>query len=185
MRIALLCMITAAVIAPASHAAVFRVGLDGASPYHNVQAAIDAASSGDTVVVAPGLGYPSFSVTKRLLITGAGTHTLADEFTRIDGSVIITEPADSTELRSLWIRANLNSNADSAAGALKIRSGVQGIIIRRCFIENVAGGATGIAACLSVGSWATVTCTQSIFQSSGPLTAAASPAKLRSTGVLT
>ena len=58
-----------------SEAAIFRVATGGAQPYAQVQPAITAASSGDTILVYSGI-YNGFIVNRRLVVMGAGTSDL-------------------------------------------------------------------------------------------------------------
>ena len=101
------------VAAPLADAATFRVDDDGAqcpaAPYKSIQAAIDAASPGDTVTICPGTyvegagtpGSNALTVTKSLTLKGAG--------------------ADLVKLRPV-------ANAQLIEAAQNIRNGVGDII---------------------------------------------------------
>ncbi|MBM3324246.1 MAG: hypothetical protein FJY66_01110 [Calditrichaeota bacterium] len=115
------------------------VDINGLAPYSQVQPAIDASSTLDTIVVAPGYGYSGFTVDRRLVIIGAGTSLDATEGTCVGGIVTITDAADSTELQGMWIIAYVvHASVDSSASVLRIRSGARGIFVLRCFVENTA-----------------------------------------------
>ncbi len=57
-----------------------------------------------------GGGYTGFTVDKKLVIIGAGTGMGIGEGVQVNGIVTVLDAADSTELRSLWIRASANSS---------------------------------------------------------------------------
>ena len=83
-------------------------------------------------------------VPHRLVIIGSGTGTGIGEGSLVNGLVSVEEAADSTELRSLWIVANVASGSvDSLATVVRIHSGADKVFIWRCLIENyaTAGGA--------------------------------------------
>lgn len=126
-----------------SQAAVLKVASNGTQAYTDITDAIAASSSGDTILVMAG-GYTGFTVPHRLVIIGSGTGTGIGEGSLVNGLVSVEEAADSTELRSLWIVANVASGSvDSLATVVRIHSGADKVFIWRCLIENyaTAGGA--------------------------------------------
>ncbi len=147
-----------------SQAAVLKVASDGTQPYNQISAAIAAASPNDTLVVMGG-GYTGFTVDKKLVIIGAGTGMGIGEGVQVSGIVTVLDAADSTELRSLWIRASANSSQDSLASVLRIRSGATRIFVWRCFIENYY--TTWNTACCWVGIGASADFVQCYFWYSG------------------
>ena len=149
-----------------SEAAIFRVATGGAQPYSQVQPAINAASAGDTILVFPGI-YNGFIVNCRLVVIGAGTSDLG-EGTKITGLVEVNDAADSTELRSLWIRTNTYTGIDSTSSSLLIHSGATEILVWRCFIENYSGAGSA-GRCAFAGNGTSTQWVQSVFWASvGP-----------------
>ena len=103
----LLTIFSLLLIVAAAQSAFLFVNLDGGTPYAQVQPAINAASAGDTIVVAANAaGYQGFIVDRRLVIIGAGYGTGTGQATQIAGVVTLLSTADSTELWSLWIRSS-------------------------------------------------------------------------------
>ncbi len=145
-----------------SEAAIFRVATGGAQLYAQVQLAITAASSGDTILVFPGI-YNGFIVNRRLVVMGAGTSDLG-EGVKITSPVEVNDAADSTELRSLWIRTNLYTGYDSTSSSLLIHSGATEILVWRCFLDNAIAGTP--ARCAFAGNGTTTQWVQSVFWTS-------------------
>lgn len=148
-----------------SQAAVLKVASDGTQPYNQISAAITAAITNDTIVVMGG-GYTGFTVDKKLVIIGAGTGMGIGEGVLVTGAVEILDEADSTEIRSIWMRAAFsNGSADSLAAVLRIRSGATRIFVWRCFIENSHGSAS--SACVSLGTASSADLVQCVLWLSG------------------
>jgi hypothetical protein len=129
-------------VAAAAQATIRTVSSDGLAQFAQVQPAIDAANSGDTVLVYPVGVYPGFNVTKKLVIMGAGTENQPFRGTKITGVVTVTGAADSSELRSFWVQTSANAGAHSPASAvLQIASQCKALLVWRCLLEN--NGVTG------------------------------------------
>lgn len=127
-------------------AAVHTVSGDGLADFTTVQAAINAAAVGDTILVNPISIYPGFTVDRRLIIMGAGIEPLLHKNTKIAGVVSITSAADGTELRSLWISAPAAGGFQSPTTAvLRIAANCQEVLVWRCFIENISPVANWMA----------------------------------------
>ena len=119
----------------AANSAMLRVASDGSAPFTVIQTAINAASARDTILVCPG-NYVGFTVDRRLVVIGSGTGILSGEGAKVSGIVEINDAADSTELRSLWIRGSVtDGNTDSLAAIVRIHSGAVGVFVWRCFVE--------------------------------------------------
>jgi hypothetical protein len=77
-----------------------------------------------------------------------------------------TDAADSTELRSLWIRGSyVNASYDSLSTVLRIRSGTTRVFVWRCFIENYNGSTNANQMWIGIGSSAEIV--QCTFWNSG------------------
>ena len=127
-----------ALLASAAPAAILKVASDGTQPYDQVSPAIAAATAGDTILVMAG-AYGGFTVDRKVTIIGAGTGTeIGENGTLIEGIVEVIDGADSTELRSLWIRAWAGGGGDGESSILRIQDGAMGIFVWRCFVENTS-----------------------------------------------
>ena len=154
-----------ALLVSVSSAEILKVASDGTQPYSQISDAIAASTSSDTILVMGG-GYTGFTVPHRLIIIGAGTGVGVGEGVLVNGFVAVEDAADSTELRSLWIKASYaNSIADSLAAPLRIHSGAERVFIWRCFVENLS--ATTGTAQLWVGNGTSTDIVQSVFWMSG------------------
>lgn len=152
-------------LANVSSGAVLKVASDGTQPYSQVTTAIAAASSGDTVLVMAGT-YTGFTVDRKLVIIGAGTGIGIGEGVMVNGAVEVLDAADSTEIRSLWLRAGFsNGSADSLAAVLRLRSGVTRVFVWRCFVENTH--ASSSAACVWLGNAVSADLIQCVLWYSG------------------
>lgn len=131
----------------AAQAEILKVASNGTQQYSQISAAIGAASPSDTVLVLGG-GYSGFVVDKKLVLIGAGTGVGIGEGVLINGTVEVLDNADSTELRSLWIRSNpANGSSDSLGAVLRIRSGATKVFVWRCFVENYSSSPSGVTTC--------------------------------------
>jgi hypothetical protein len=73
-----------------------------------------------------------------LIIIGAGTGMGVGEGVLVNGFVAVADAADSTELRSLWIKGSFaTSTADSLSCPLRVHSGAEHVFIWRCWVENL------------------------------------------------
>ena len=155
------------ILAAATHAAVFKVADDGTQTYSDIQSAINAATDGDSLVVMAG-SYAGFTVDRKLVIIGSGTGTGIGESVFVNGIVDVEAEADSSELRSIWIRSALYSTTDSSSAILRIHSGADRIFIWRCFIDN--SSAANNTACAFVGFETTAEFVQCVFAATGEAT---------------
>ncbi len=154
-----------ALLVSVSSAAILKVASDGTQPYAQILDAITASASGDTILVMGG-GYTGFTVPHRLIIIGAGTGVGVGEGVLVNGFVAVAEAADSTELRSLWIKGSFaNGTGDSLSGPLRIHSSAERVFIWRCFVENL--NANNSTSQLWVGNGTSTDVVQSIFWASG------------------
>ena len=141
----LLIVLALVLLVSALPAAILKVASDGTQPYSQISDAITASASNDTILVMAG-AYAGFTVPHKLVIIGAGTGVGIGEGVLVSGIVWVDDAADSTELRSLWIRAGAaNGSADSLAAVLRIHSGAARVFVWRCFIENTTNS-NGVAA---------------------------------------
>ena len=135
-----------------SQAAVLRVASDGTQPYAVVQDAINAASAGDTILIMAG-SYPGFTVDRKLVLIGTGTGIGVGEGVLVIGPVWVSAAADSSELRSLWIRtAAFHASVDSLTAVLRIQSGATRVFVWRCFLESNTTGSYTSAAWVGVNA---------------------------------
>lgn len=119
-----------------TQAAILKVASNGTQPYTQISSAISASATGDTVLVMAG-SYTGFTVDRKLVIIGAGTGVGIGEGVLVNGAVEVQDAADSTELRSMWLRASFsNGTSDSLSAVLRIRSEATRVFVWRCFIEN-------------------------------------------------
>lgn len=65
------------------------VSKDGIGDYHSIQAAIDAASSGDTVYVEPGLYEEQISITKDIILQGSGAENTIIRYAGTNGTMTL------------------------------------------------------------------------------------------------
>ena len=156
-----LIFLSSLLIAVTAFSAVHYVNINGGAPYYEVQPAINASSAGDTILVGSGFGYQGFNVDRRLVIMGVGTGLINGESTRIEGVVILSDAADSTELWSLWIRGNYQSETDSLSVVLDIRSGTKGVLVARCLLEN--WGVNYYKGCAYLGNQSSANFLQCVF----------------------
>jgi hypothetical protein len=148
-----------------AEAAILKVASDGTQPFTQISSAISASSTGDTVLVMAG-SYSGFTVDHKLVVIGAGTGVGIGEGVLVNGAVEVEDAADSTELRSLWIRAAFtNSVADSLASVLRIRSGATRVFVWRCFIENYTSNFYACALWIGLGASAEIV--QTVLWGSG------------------
>ncbi|MBK6910400.1 MAG: hypothetical protein IPH10_05640 [bacterium] len=162
----LLIVLALAICAGWTQAAVLKVASNGTQLYTQISTAISAAAANDTILVMSG-GYNGFTVDRKLVIIGAGTGAGIGEGVLVNGAVEVMGTADSTELRSLWIRASFaNGSTDSLTSVLRIRSGASRIFVWRCFIENYNTTA-GYTAAISLGEQASADVVQCVLWSSG------------------
>lgn len=158
----ILMLILLAGIAPA---AVHKVASDGTQSFSQIADAITASASGDTILVMAG-AYAGFTVPHKLVIIGAGTGTGVGEGALVSGIVAVAGTADSTELRSLWIRqAAAHGSVDSLASLLRIHSGAQRVFVWRCFVENTY--TSNLLACVWIGASASADFVQCTLWNSG------------------
>ena len=123
-----------------SSAAILKVASDGTQSYTQISDAITVSASGDTILVMGG-SYAGFTVSHRLVVIGAGTGQGIGEGVLVTGVVAVTEAADSSELRSLWIQGSYSHSAyDSLSAVLRIHSGATRIFVWRCFVQNNYSG---------------------------------------------
>lgn len=73
--------------------------------YGSIQAAIDAASAGDTIQIAAGTYTESLTVTQNVTLTGAGQSA-----TVIDGGLKVDEPVDGLTLDNLTMKGDRGSS---------------------------------------------------------------------------
>ncbi len=161
-------LLAVVLLASVSSAAILKVASDGTQPYSQISTAIAASSSGDTILVMAG-AYAGFTVDRKLVIIGAGTGIGIGEGVMVNGFVEVADAADSTELRSLWLRGSYtNGSVDSLASVLRIRSGATRIFVWRCFVENTYS--SFFTACCWAGIGSSVEFVQCTMWNSGSTT---------------
>jgi hypothetical protein len=161
MKTLMICLIILVALACISQAAILYVDKDDTAPYTEVQPAINAASAGDTIMIAPSFNtYSGFTVDRFVHIIGAGTDTLPGQASKINGTVQINGSADNSELLSLWIAYGSDQiDGDSLAAVVRIGSGAQGIRFSRCYIENTYSESYYSGYCIWIGQNTEVTIT--------------------------
>ena len=165
----LMIVLAVAVLTCVSQAAILKVASDGTQPYTQISDGIAASASGDTILVMGG-AYAGFTVPHKLVVIGAGTGVGIGEGVLVNGIVEVADAADSTELRSLWIRAGAASGAvDSLAAVLRIHSGATRIFVWRCFVENTQNSTSATVIWAGIG--VSTDMIQCVFWQSGSIDA--------------
>lgn len=140
--------------------------LVGSGGYGSIQAAVDAASAGDTVLVASGTFTETVTVTKELDIIGAkhgingassgrGVGTGAGE-TTLEGKLVIDTTADVKVDGFRFLNNAAADVADYAAPSVNVLKAGQGTagheVLNSVFYSTDAGGATNDVAVFVRGS---------------------------------
>ena len=123
--------IVMALMVASAQARIWRVNPEQlADPdYTTLQAAHDAASTGDTLSVEPSFGYDDLTVTKRLVIIGPGyflgqNPEAQANFTSAGvGNITLNSGSENTIITGLWIMGYITVNTDN-------------IIIKRNLIQS-------------------------------------------------
>jgi hypothetical protein len=114
-----------------ANAAILTVSTDWGSQYTSIQTAIDTASPGDTILIAPSPGsYDGFTLNKRLTLVGAGIDTIPGRATLISSAITITDSADQSIIKSIWLRFSYQNSI------LVVQTGAEHILFEECFFEN-------------------------------------------------
>jgi hypothetical protein len=117
-----------------ANAAVLHVGHGVMAPYSDVQPAINAASAGDTITIAPSAyPYGGFIVDRRLTIIGAGYDTTAGRATVVGAVTIV---ASRSTLASVWVKGAARCYGCWASGVMYLAGDT--ITVTDCLIENDA-----------------------------------------------
>jgi len=110
------------------------------APGMSIQAAIDAASDGDTIEVRAGTYEEALSVDKDVTIVGANAGTAGSEArgaeSVIVGKVTVTDDADGATLDGLQLTASGLSAWDGVN--LDVQSGASGVTVQNTLIEAYA-----------------------------------------------
>ncbi|NOZ74166.1 MAG: hypothetical protein GXO90_02150 [FCB group bacterium] len=151
----MLSIVMATMIASAQ-ARIWRVNPEQlAGPdYTTLQAAHDAASTGDTLSVEPSFGYGDLTVTKRLVIIGPGyflgqNPEAQANFTSAGvGNITLNSGSENTIITGLWIMGYITVNTDNiiikrnliqasySNYLITINSGVSNTTIKQNYINN-------------------------------------------------
>jgi len=110
----------------------------------SLQAAVDAASSGDTIVIDEGVHVGDVTIDKGLTILGANQGLAGNDGSRgtestLDGDWTIA----TTEAVVINGVQFLNNNGASQSDSLTVNAGANATITNSQFISTVAGGGTG------------------------------------------
>ncbi len=136
-----------------AHAAMFHVSKSGLAPYTEVQPAIDAASPGDTILVAPSEAtYAGFIVDLGVHIIGAGTDTIQGRSTTISGYIDIQSTAGGAELNGLSIRFARSHTIEIGGYLLVLFPNAVGVRVVNCAIENNVGSTGNYCGCVYLSS---------------------------------
>ena len=124
-------IVTIAALPASMHAATLYVGTCGAPNKPTIQAAVNASSPGDTVLVCPGIYPEQVTITKNLTITGLVVGTA--------GQVLITPPASGV----------VANTYDLYPGGLSVAAQVLVQNARQVVLNNITvdGAGNGIAGC--------------------------------------
>jgi len=124
-------------IAFSVNATVLYVTKSGGGQHIEVQPAIDAASAGDTILVAPSGGtYQGFTVDRQLTIIGAGTDIVIGRSTRVNGLVRVIDGGDGTVLKGLYVQASIVTYMWVMSGVLLVDSNATDVMVEGCLFEN-------------------------------------------------
>jgi parallel beta-helix repeat protein len=127
-------IMTIAVAVPASlHAATLYVGTCGAPNKPTIQAAVNASSQNDTVLVCPGTYAEQVTITKNLTITGLTVGT-ADQ-------VVITSPAGGV-VRNAYDLYQYGSNPVSAQVLVQ---NTRNVVLNNITVDGAGNGINGCA----------------------------------------
>jgi hypothetical protein len=138
-------------VALSAQATSYYVAKDGTGDYTTIQAAIDGASSGDSIIIRGDQGTYTENLTlaQQLVLLGQGNGCGNVAATRIDGSLTMN-PASSNS-----ILAGLYFYSTTSQVGVNITSGVTGVLFRRCLIYWYYNYGSGVAV-VQVGSSASV-----------------------------
>jgi len=129
-------------------AAVVTVGPSGSGAlYNSIQTAIDAAESGDTILVFEGIYYENLQIGKQLTLVGNGS-----EVTTIDGSSnlhVVSITADGVNMNGFKV-ANSSTSAGGHYAGIKIDQA------DNCMIESCNLTDTQYGIYLYQSSWNTI-----------------------------
>jgi len=153
-----------------AQAALISVAKDGIAQYSEVQPAINAATSGDTIfVAASSMFYSGFMVDRPLTIIGAGTDTLAGKSTKIGSWCALGANADNSSIQSMWFSSQYFGTGQQGEGAavVRLQRGVNNVHISNCVIQNLfAGSSTSYYhSCLWIDTAVTATIESCILDS--------------------
>ncbi|GAB3912896.1 hypothetical protein GCM10028803_56350 [Larkinella knui] len=124
--------------------AQITVDAAGGGDYTTIQAAVDAATAGQTITVAAGIYPENLLITKGLTITGAGrTSTTIVGQTGAESTVSVSGPITGLTLQGFTIIGFDNGNPAVENGALFLRGPLASVTIANN--EIVANGDLGFA----------------------------------------
>lgn len=136
-----------------SNAAILHVSKSGFGTYTEVQPAIDAASPGDTILVAPSEAtYAGFTLDLGVHIIGAGTDTIQGRSTTIAGFIDVQSTADGAELNGLLVRFARSHTIEIGGYLLVLFPNAIGVRVVNCAIENSVGSTNNYCGCVYLSS---------------------------------
>jgi hypothetical protein len=130
------CLLAAALLVAPVAAADLYVGGTGTPNYPDIQAAVDAAQPGDTILVASG-SYPGFRVTKGLSIVGLDAATVTGSLPFGWGAPLSAVLASPGLLRLVGLQFVAGRSGSSI-------SGVPGVMVELEDCSFLVGGSAGV-----------------------------------------
>jgi hypothetical protein len=129
LAIAYVCLVVASAATECARAATWRVEKDGSGDFSTIQAAIDAAAEGDTVIVGPGryTETTDFQVDCCLVApTHVGIHRRNLTIRGVDRDMVIIGPDDRTADLGIVIRPEVGTSRIENVTVQNLHEGVRG-----------------------------------------------------------
>jgi predicted outer membrane repeat protein len=156
MRSLLLAPLALALLSAQASARTWQILNDGSGDAPTVQAGIDSASAGDTVLVAPGTYLENLSIVAKdlVLVSEQGPDvTTLDGSNEIDSVIYMSGQTRETMISGFRIVGGVGRLRDSVAdgGGIQLADGASPRILNNAFVDNGALGLTFFGG--AIASW--------------------------------
>ena len=129
-------------------AATITVSNDTDNPgeYDDLQAAVDAASAGDTILVSPSgintsnraISYGNVTINKKLTLLGPGINQeTPGEAAFIIGTITLDEQGPTLPDASGTVIQGLVITSPSSGGEIRLRASLDDILIEKCYVKSI------------------------------------------------